>query len=135
MKLHIAAWLVAGLVVGGCASSPSAPAGSGVLEPVESVEKKAETPAAPAPSPTLEKLLLLLKSHGYDGIGLEYESEATLELLQRVFSDPKATKRRIKLIYTGLAMSYDALHYSLTIGGSTDVNAILAFIQKNVPSR
>jgi hypothetical protein len=123
------------LMLAACSSTPSG-GGSGVLEAVEN-EKKTEGAEAVAPptNPTLEKLLALLKTRGYDGIGLEYEAEATLDLLHRVFTDPKTSNRKIKLVYTGLAMSYDALHQSLTVGGTNDINQILGFIQKHVPAK
>src|SRR5271167_573258 len=91
------------LLVAACASSPepqaaspskSPPTGSGVLEPAEAEAKAAaETPPPPS-NPTLEKLLALLKTKGYDGIGLEYENQPTLELLTRVFSDAKTSNRK-----------------------------------------
>ena len=104
--------LTAGL--SGCASTPE----EKVLEPV-AAEAKAEPIEAPKPavSPALDQCLSTLKARGYDGVGLEYEPVAALELLTKVFSDPKTGKRKIKRVYTGYQMAYDAANQALTVGG------------------
>jgi len=113
------------IAVVGCASSGGLE-GAGVLEPVDPAAT--ETPSAV--SPGLAKLLDKLQSLGYEGIGLTYESDATLELLYTVFSDPLAMNRQVRAVYTGLANAYDAKAQSLTIGGASNEKAILAFIKK-----
>ncbi len=121
------------LVLAGCSSQPISAPPSDVLEPV------AETPTKPETSgsvdPGYKRLIQLLQSLGYEGVGLQYESPATLDLLYRVFSDSRASNRQLKLVYTGINLSYDSRYMSLTVGGSSDLNVILAFIQKNVPAK
>jgi hypothetical protein len=85
-------------------------------------------------SPALEKLTQLFTSLGYEGVGLQYESDATLDLLQKVFSDSRTKGHQIKLIYTGLHLAYDSRHQSLTVGGTSDAEMIVSFIQKKVPA-
>lgn len=104
-------------------------------------EVKQET-GAPTTAPTeltvsanYQKLKAMLDAEGYSGVGLEYESEATLTFLIQVFSDPRTKNRQIKLLYTGLNLTYDPRYQSLTIGGTRVVETILAYIQKNVPAR
>ena len=80
-----------------------------------------------------QKLKGLLQSLGYEGIGLQYESEKTQELLIKVFSDPRSSKRQLKLIYTGLHLAYDPKYQSLTVGSHLDSEVVLIFIQKNIP--
>ncbi len=91
--------------------------------------------AASMLSPLLSALLERLKVLGYDGVGLEFESENTLEFLGRIFQSPRAANRKIKLMYTGMALSFDPKHNSLTIGGTTDVEAVLKYIEKQVPPK
>ncbi len=86
-------------------------------------------------SASLKKLKALLRELNYEGIGISYESDATLDLMITVFSDKRAKNREIRLFYTGLAMSYDTKAQSLTIGGVMEAEAILQYIQKNVPAR
>lgn len=114
----------------GCAASPeSKVAGDGVLVPAS-----AETPAAAvATSPHYEKLMALLTSLGYEGVGLQFESDEVLALLVDVFSQPKAKNRQLKMVYTGYDMSYDAAAKSLTIGKLKSSAEIISFLQKNVP--
>jgi len=113
-----------------CASTGSG--GSDVLEPLDPEVAEAPTPS---PSPTLSALLEKLRALGYEGIGLTYESEATLDLLNKVFSSPVAANRQIRSVYTGAITTYDAKPQSLTVGGTSNVPAILSFIQKKVPAR
>ncbi|MBI4403719.1 MAG: hypothetical protein HY537_06145, partial [Deltaproteobacteria bacterium] len=118
---------VALLSLGNCATT-----GSGVLEPVEDSNIR---PLEPTVSERLTRLLEVLKQAQYEGIGLEFESDGTLELLNHVFSDPRALNRKLKLIYTGLHLAYDGAYESFTVGGSSDPQAILTYIQKNIPCR
>ena len=132
MRIPLISPLVALLLVS-CAS----PSGK-VLEPVDAASPEAPAEVAEVAagtSPAYLKLMELLKAQGYEGIGLQYESERTLEFLGRVFSDPRSFNRQIKLVYTGLQLAYDAQHQSVTIGGTTDANAVLSFLQKKVPAR
>lgn len=126
----------------GCvtASGPDGKSASGVasdvLTPVDApqptpVPEKTERP----PSPAYEKLRRLLESQGYTGVGLQYESNASLELLYKVFSNPAAKNLKLKLVYTGLQMSFDPVQQSLTIGGAKDAKSILRFIRKNIGKR
>lgn len=85
------------------------------------------------PSSTYLRLKSKLRDLGYESVGMQYESDATLEFLYQVFDNSKAAKRRIKLVYTGLALSYDVGHQSLTIGGTLDPQVVLAFIDRQVP--
>lgn len=104
-----------------------------VLEPVEAT---AETPETPIESPVpaaFETLRAKLGEHGYEGVGLDLETVESLERLLTVFSDPAAANRRIKQIYTGAANDYDAANESVTLSGSSDAKAILAFLKKRVP--
>lgn len=86
-------------------------------------------------SPNFQKLVSLLKGLGYDGVGLQYESVETQNLLYALFSDPKTHDREIQLVYTGAALAYDPRYKSLTIGGSRELAVLINFIQKSVPSR
>jgi hypothetical protein len=118
-----------GLIAAGCASTGDAP--SSVLEPV--VESVADAyPAESAPKPA-DPLLEQLKALGYQGLGLEFEDPATLELLQKVFSYPETHGLDLKLVYTGLRMQYDATQKSITIGGMKDPALIVAYIKRHVP--
>ena len=115
----------------GCASTESTPGGAdGVLEPVD---PSASATPSPSVSPWLPKLMERLTVVGYEGVGLTYESDGTLEMLFKVFSDPLTANRQIRFVYTGLANAYDAKAQSLTVGGTSNVTAILTFIQKKVP--
>lgn len=110
----------------GCAGRPS------VLEELKSEGQTAAGDSAQ--SPVFQELSATLARLGYQGVGLQYESEGSLQLLKTVFSDPRAAGRKVKLVYTGLHMSYDPKYQSLTIGGSADAGAILDYISKKVPA-
>ena len=86
-------------------------------------------------SPNFQKLSALLKSLGYDGVGLQYEAVETQNLLYSLFSDPSTHNREIQLIYTGAALAYDPRYKSLTVGGTKELPALINYIQKNVPAR
>jgi len=123
---RVRAWAVLfSLTLFGCASGGGLE-GDGLLEPVDPAVTETPSPV----SPGLAKLLEKLQSLGYEGIGLTYESDTTLELLYKVFSDPLAMNRQVRAVYTGLANAYDAKAQSLTIGGASSEKAILAFIKK-----
>ncbi len=135
------------LGVASCATSPesleeaapsqasvAAAGSSSVLEAAEESEAE-EAPIVNGVAPAFQKLQAKLEELGYEGIGLEHETEDTLAVLLRVFSDPALIKRRIKGVYTGGAMDYDPAPESLTIGGTSDVRAILSFIKKKVPAQ
>lgn len=111
-----------------CASNETT---SSVLEPVD---EKTET-SEPAKAPSFEKLNAQLTQLGYQGVGLDYESEETLSFLLQVFQDPKVAGRNIRLVYTGLKMAYDAEQSSLTVGGVTQVSMAVDFISKKVPKK
>lgn len=128
--VFLAAWTL----LSSCAShTPTEPAASGVLESDD--KTTAEAPETSTHSPAFEKLTQQLKDLGYEGVGLQYESAATLALLSEVFSDSRAAGRQIKLVYTGLQMAYDSRHQSFTIGGTASAEAILGFVQKKIPAR
>lgn len=114
----------------GCASTETG--GTDVLEPLDPAAAEAPTPT---PSPLLSNLLEKLRALGYEGIGMTYESDPTLELLGKVFSDPVAANRQIRAVYTGATTTYEAKTQSLTVGGTSNAPAILAFIKKKVPLR
>jgi hypothetical protein len=117
-----------------CSSNPALQKSGGesdILEPADAPSSETVS----LPSPHLEKVLQLLASLGYQGIGLEYEDEATLNFLEAVFSSAKVRNRKILLIYTGMQYSYDKEQQSLTLGEDEKVAKALRFIEKNVPSR
>lgn len=116
----------------GCSSTPPDGSSSEILEPVK--ENGAVAPD-PAPSTNFLRLQELLIKLGYEGVGLAFESDESLQLLTTVFSDPRVANRQIRLVYTGLQMVYDAKYQSLTIGGTTQSSAIIDFIQKDIPLR
>ncbi len=128
-KLRIVKGLALLVTAGLIAHCSSAPSG---MDAVNSAIALSEGPTASA---ALTSLLTTLKELGYDGVGLEYESDTTLDFLSKIFQNPRAAKRKIKLTYTGLALSYDPKHESLTVGGTTDVESILKYIEKNIPVR
>ncbi len=105
---------------------------SSVLTQVNNEAELNQTPEAQE-SPAYNELKQILDKSGYQGVGLKFEADATLQLLTRVFSNPSTENRQIQLVYTGGAMLYDSQYKSLTVGGLKDVNAIVAYIQKNVP--
>lgn len=113
-----------------CSSTPTEDAiKTSILEPVEETKQEQQL------SPSFTKLVGILGGIGAEAIGMEYENEAILDLLCEVFSDPKVMNRKLKLIYTGLQMSYDSNAESLTVGGLTNKTAILNYIQRYVPLR
>ncbi len=117
--------------MGGCASEGP----TRDMRPEDGAVSASSFMEAPKPSPSLSQLLATLRGHGYDGVGLEFEGDTTLEFLNKVFQSPRAANRRIKLTYTGLALSYDPKHESLTVGGTSDLEAVLKYIEKHIPVR
>ena len=103
---------------------------NGVLEPQSEVSFESTPESA-----TLQQLRQILRQLNYEGIGIVYESDSTLQLLTSVFSDPKTHHRELRLFYTGLAMAYDPKAQSLTIGGVLEAGKIISFIEKNIPVR
>lgn len=101
---------------------------------LEAADEGDDTPIQNGVAPAFQKLQEKLSQLGYEGIGLDYETEETLALLLRVFSDPALVNRRIKGVYTGGAMDYDPAPESLTISNTNDFKTIIAFIKKKVPS-
>lgn len=94
-----------------------------------------ESLEARAVNPAFGKLNAKLTELGYEGVGLEYESTAVLELLTGVFSSPDIKHRKIKRVYTGGGLEYDGPAEAITIGGTTNKAKILTFIKKKVPKR
>lgn len=88
-----------------------------------------------AVNPAFGKLNAKLTELGYEGVGLEYESTAVLELLTSVFSSTDVKNRKIKRVYTGGGLEYDGPAEAITIGGTTNKAKILTFIKKKVPKR
>lgn len=86
-------------------------------------------------SPAYLQLAQHLKTLGYEPVGIQFETNALLELLFQVFQDPRTHNRQITYVYTGLQMTYDKNAQSLTVGGMTNIPMIVAYIQKNVPMR
>ncbi|MCB0403983.1 MAG: hypothetical protein KDD51_04305 [Bdellovibrionales bacterium] len=84
-------------------------------------------------SPEFQQLSAKLDALGYQGVGLSFETPEVQKMLTQVFSDPRLVGRKIRLLYTGLAMSYDPKQASLTIGGSMKPAVIVDYIQKHVP--
>jgi len=122
-----------------CASKPvpppvETPKVSQVLEEVapEQVNQDTEKKGA---NPLVSNINEKLNSLGYEALGLSFESDETLLLLGSVFDSPITHNRQIKIIYTGLMMSYDEKHQSLTINTSKNLASILSFIDKNVPKQ
>lgn len=102
--------------------------------PDPGVSKK-ESLEARAVNPAFGKLNAKLTELGYEGVGLEHESTAVLDLLTGVFSSPEVKNRKIKRVYTGGGLEYDGPAEAITIGGSTNKAKILTFIKKKVPKR
>ncbi|MFM8269669.1 MAG: hypothetical protein ACKN9V_05710 [Pseudomonadota bacterium] len=118
----------------GCSSGPSTKpeiTAPDILEPVEQIPSESVS----LPSPRLERVIQLLASLGYQGIGFEHEDEGTLEFVESVFSSPKTRNRKIQFVYTGLKLSYDKEQQSLTLGEEGGVPKAVRFIEKNVPIR
>lgn len=88
-----------------------------------------------AADPEQIKLTQTLSKLGYEGVGLEFESKKTLNLLERVFEDERTWNRNLKRVYTGLYMNYDKKYQSLTVGGTSDPAQIVNFIAENIPQR
>lgn len=86
-------------------------------------------------NPLVANISEKLRSLGYEALGLQFENDETLLLLGNVFDSSISRDRQIKIIYTGLSMSYDSKHQSLTIGGTKNLTSILNFIDKNIPKR
>lgn len=113
-------------------SLKSVSSGSDILEPID----ERPTPETTSlPSPQLERVTQLLAGLGYQGIGLDHEDEGTLSFVEAVFSSPKTRNRKIRLIYTGLQLSYDKEQESLTLGEEVPLEKTIRFIEKNVPRR
>lgn len=119
--------LILFLVLGSCAAPPKHKAYP-VLEPMDPPGQVAEVVV----NPRYEKLVHLLHSLGYEPVGMQFETDANLDLLYQIFSNSVAQQRKIKLVYTGLQMAYDKIAESLTVGGTTNIANILAYIQRNV---
>lgn len=113
-------------ILGGCSSS------SDLLEKW-SEEGQQAADSESLNSPEFHKLNATLSSLGYQGIGMRYEATEMQQLLNKVFTDGRVAGRQIKLVYTGLALSYDPKHASLTIGGTTDPATIISYIEKQIP--
>ncbi len=110
-----------------CSSAEIAENSETVLEQPDTADK------APLPPPVYEKLMKRLGELGYEGIGLQHESEEILSILLSVFTDKSLSNRQIKTIYTGIHMGFEPKHKSLTIGGTSSVETIREYIRKNVP--
>ncbi|GEM_PF-2390344 len=131
--------VVLGLIWASGCSSPEIPTQKqpqipGVLEEVNEGAKSGnltDTPENPLVTNVSEKL----KNLGYEALGLQFENDDTLLLLGNVFDSALTYDRKIKIIYTGLEMSYDSKHQSLTIGGTKNLGTILNFIDKNIPKK
>lgn len=111
----------------GCASHERV---NPVLEPAEA---ESEKPIQTRPA-NYEKLMGLLSNLGYEGVGLEYDDEKTIDLLIAIFSDPRAKGLKLRLVYTGLTMSFDVAQDSLTIGGVSNAQSALEFMRKHIPA-
>lgn len=129
------------LLATGCSSQPESqqvntepPKVSDVLEEVKP-EQPSNAPDSTQENPVLSRLTQKMQALGYEVIGLQFETNETLLLLESVFDSPVSQNRQIRIVYTGVTLSYDAKHRSLTIGGTQDTKAILKFIEKNVPLR
>lgn len=115
-------------VLGSCATEPvSSPADSVLLPYPPHAHSKSVSPVPSTLKQSLDRL-------GIEGIGLEYEPPESLSLIERVFRDSRCEGHRIRTLYTGMSLEYDAKNETLTIGGTADVDAILKFISK-IPLR
>ncbi len=116
------------------AAQPVKPKVPGVLEEVNN--ETSDSSKVPNSSNLLvSNLSEKLAALGYEALGLAFEEDDTLLLLGKVFDSPVAQNRNIKIIYTGLMMSYDPVYQSLTINTTQDLGSILRFIDKKVPKR
>ena len=104
-----------------------------VLEPVVDSGEIVNVSEEAAQNPRFRKLNDTLKERGYEGVGLAYENDATLDLYYRIFSDLRTANRQISVFYSGVAMAYDAKNRSLTVAGNVSAEMAIAFISKNVP--
>ena len=112
-----------------CSTPPSASdAPHPILEP-EAAKVGSEKPE----SATLRQLQEKLAELGYEAVGMQHEAETEHAFLLKIFSDPTTKNRKIRLLYTGLELSYDSEHESLTVGGTQDVGEVLRYIRENVP--
>lgn len=130
--------LIITLILLGCAESPPTNVNpskvSGVLEEVGTEQTSLGASGAPD-NPLLRNITDKLQSLGYEALGLQFENDETLLFLGSIFDSPITHDRQIRIIYTGLELSYDSKHKSLTIGGAKNLASILNFIEKNIPKR
>jgi len=130
--------LIITLMLLGCAESPPTNANSskvsGVLEEVGTEQNSLGASGAPD-NPLLRNITDKLQGLGYEALGLQFENDETLLFLGSIFDSPITHDRQIRIIYTGLELSYDSKHKSLTIGGAKNLASILNFIEKNIPKR
>lgn len=114
--------------------SSTQPDNSGdILEPIDETAQLDTQQDASSGKPAYDAFVSLLESIGYRAVGMQFESEESLNFLSSVFSRDEVRGRAIDLIYTGLRMSYDEQHRSLTIGGTNNLEEVLTFIKANVP--
>ena len=120
-----------------CASQPTSPTQSKISDILEEIrpEEGSTNQVRVSDNPLVIHISAKLQSLGYEALGLQFETDGTLLLLGKIFDSPVSHERQIRIIYTGLAMSYDSKHQSLTIGESKDLGSILIFIDKNIPKR
>lgn len=102
-----------------------------VLEPID---KPSDEPLG-LPAEGYDKVMTLLASLGYQGVGLEHEDKETLEFMEKLFSLPQTHRRAIERVYTGLKLAYDAEQKSFTLGEKVSLDKTLKFIQKNIPKK
>lgn len=129
MMWRTAIILGAFILVISCAAPPKHKAYP-VLEPMDPPGPPDKSEVA---RPNYDRLEAMLLGMGYEPVGMQFETDANLDLITQVFSSPIAQRRKIKLVYTGLQMAYDKAAESFTIGGLTNVTSILTYIQRNVP--
>lgn len=105
------------------------------VPPTETVLESVPTASiTPIPNARLDRLKSLLQQRQIETVGLEYESDASLDRLEQLMSDKQTMGRRIKQLYTGAAMAYDSKLESLTVGGHDPLAKMLQFISK-IPLR
>jgi len=102
-----------------------------VLEPID---KPSDDPVG-LPAEGYEKVMNLLASLDYQGVGLEHEDKETLDFMEKLFSFPKTHGRDIERVYTGLKLAYDTEQKSFTLGEKVSLEKTLKFIQKNIPKK
>jgi hypothetical protein len=126
--IHKLSTFIGLVLISACASSPDINESSNsMLQNVPPEERLI--------SPNFTQLQEQLSSLGYEGVGLQFESLETQSLLMGVFSDLRTHRREIRLVYTGLSMSYDSRHKSLTVGGTSSQEAVIKFIVEKVPQK